>query len=102
MDADFAGCPDINIDTPALPLGRLFIFPAMERIGRGHDHDIAPAFLQIGGPTRLDGGVLGGPEGIGIGEIAVIAEQVGDGRALVAVEVEQGKAGGDGLPAEQP
>src|SRR3546814_17151042 len=74
----------------------------MEMLGRGDDHDIAPAFLQIGSAARRDGLVLRGPEGIGVGEIAVVAEQVGNRRALELAEVEQSEAGGDRLPAEQP
>src|SRR3546814_5264632 len=82
VEGHFAGRTDIDIDAPALALARLLIFPRMEMLGRGDDHDIAPAFLQIGSAARRDGLVLRGPEGIGVGEIAVVAEQVGNRRAL--------------------
>src|SRR3546814_1836546 len=84
VEGHLAGRTDIDIDAPALALRSLLIFPIMEMIGRGDDHDIAPAFLQIGRAARRDGLVLRGPEGISIGEIAVVAEQVGEiGRAHV-------------------
>src|SRR3546814_4633611 len=46
VEGHFAGRTDIDIDAPALALARLLIFPRMEMLGRGDDHDIAPAFLQ--------------------------------------------------------
>src|SRR3546814_4771118 len=84
-----------------LSLRSLLIFPIMEMIGRGDDHDIAPAFLQIGRAARRDGLVLRGPEGISIGEIAVVAEQVGDRRTVEAVQIEQREARRDRLSAEE-
>src|SRR3546814_21154997 len=77
VEGHFAGRTDIDIDAPALALARLLIFPRMEMLGRGDDPDIAPDFLQIGSAARRDGLVLRGPEGIGVGEIAVVAEQIG-------------------------
>src|SRR3546814_1358271 len=71
-------------------------------IGRWDDHYIAPAFLQIGRSARSDGLVLRGPEGISIGEIAVVAEQVGDLRTVEAVQIEQREARRDRLSAEEP
>src|SRR3546814_20096281 len=85
-----------------LSLRSLLIFPIMEMIGRGDDHDIAPAFLQIGRAARRDGLVLRGPEGISIGEIAVVAEQVGARRTVDASQIEQPEALRDRMSDEAP
>src|SRR3546814_12918931 len=71
-------------------------------LGRRHDDRIGPALLDDSRTAGLDRGVLRGPERIGIGEIAVLAEQVGDGRKAARLDVEQRVANRDRLSAEQP
>jgi hypothetical protein len=76
------------------------VLPEVEATaGWNHDH-VRPARLKVGEPPRLDRLVLPGPEFVGIGEIGVLAEQVGDERH--ARRVEQREARRDRLPAEQP
>src|SRR3546814_4754749 len=70
-------------------------------LGRRHDDRIGPALLDDSRTAGLDRGVLRGPERIGIGEIAVLAEQVGDGRKAARLDVEQRVANRDRLSAEQ-
>src|SRR3546814_10087444 len=59
------------------------------------------SLFRSGAAPRLDGGILRGPEGIGIAEIAILAKQVRDD-ARRALGVEQGVLDRDRLPAEQP
>src|SRR3546814_5495831 len=68
---------------------------------RSDDHHIGPSGVEIVAAPRLDGGILRGPEGIGIAEIAILAKQVRDD-ARRALGVEQGVLDRDRLPAEQP
>lgn len=93
---------DGDIDTPALALRGLLVFPAREILARRDDLHPAPPGLDIGGLARIDGGVLRGPERIAVREIAGVAEQVGDDLALVVGEVEQRGGGGNRAAAEQP
>src|SRR3546814_14016047 len=55
----------------------------MEILPRFHDLDIAPARFDQRFASGGNGGVLRAPELIAVGEIAVLAEQVGDDPALV-------------------
>src|SRR3546814_9583000 len=87
--------PIFDIDAPAFPLARFLIFPGREMLGRRHDDRIGPALLDDSRTAGLDRGVLRGPERIGIGEIAVLAEQVGDGRKAARLDVEQRVANRD-------
>src|SRR3546814_8946218 len=48
---------------------------------RSDDHHIGPSGVEIVAAPRLDGGILRGPEGIGIAEIAILAKQVRDDRS---------------------
>src|SRR3546814_16856335 len=57
----------IDVDAPALSLGRLLIFQGVEALGRRDDNDITPARLQIGRASFGDGSVLGGTESPGPG-----------------------------------
>lgn len=102
VEHDFAVGADIDIDAPALALCGLLIFPTVEALGRGDDDHIAPTRLEIGFAPFLDDRVLRRPESIGVGEIAIVAEQVGDQRALVALDIEQRMGRADRLPAKQP
>src|SRR3546814_10268013 len=78
MDGHLAIGAHIDIDAPALALGGLLIFPCREMLAGRDDHRIGPSGLDTGIPLRRDRGILRGPEGIGIAEIAILAEQVGD------------------------
>src|SRR3546814_3249065 len=91
----------IDIDAPALALGGLLIFPCREMLAGRDDHRIGPSGLDTGIPLRRDRGILRGPEGIGIAEIAILAEQVGDD-ALHPLGVEQRMSDRDRLTAEPP
>src|SRR3546814_19951644 len=62
---------------------------AREIFSRRNDHRIAPALVEIGFAALGDHGSLQGPERIGVGEIAVVAEQVGDDREAARIGVEQ-------------
>src|SRR3546814_19216040 len=67
----------LDIDTPALALGRLAMLPCREILAARDDNHIAPSLIEIGVPALRDPVILHLPEGIGVGEIAVFAEQVG-------------------------
>src|SRR3546814_1709221 len=75
-----------DLHLAALGLGRLFIFPRMEILPRLHDLDIGPARFDQRIASGGNGRVLRAPELIAVGEIAVLAEQVGDGPTLVFVQ----------------
>src|SRR3546814_11737684 len=77
------------------------LFRSREGLGRRDDHHIGPSGVEIVAAPRLDGGILRGPEGIGIAEIAILAKQVRDD-ARRALGVEQGVIDRDRLPAAQP
>ena len=102
MKGDLTARAHVDIDAPALALARFLIFPRMEMLGRWHNYDIAPALIEIGDAACCDRRILRRPEGVALGKIEVIAEQIGDGRALESVEIEQCEARRDRLPAEQP
>ncbi len=42
------------------------------------------------------------PKGIGIAELAIVAEQIGDGLAAIVIKIEQREPGRDRLSAEPP
>src|SRR3546814_16793945 len=75
---------------------------AREIFSRRNDHRIAPALVEIGFAALGDHGSLQGPERIGVGEIAVVAEQVGDDREAARIGVEQRMIDLDRRAAEQP
>src|SRR3546814_15978834 len=75
---------------------------AREIFSRRNDHRIAPALVEIGFAALGDHGSLQGPERIGVGEIAVVAEQVGDDREAARIGVEQRLIDLDRRAAEQP
>src|SRR3546814_16471883 len=77
------------------------LFRSREGLGRRDDHHIGPSGVEIVAAPRLDGGILRGPEGIGIAEIAILAKQVRDD-ARRALGVEQGVLDRARLPAEPP
>jgi hypothetical protein len=79
----------INIDAATFAFLCAFIFPCAEMLGWRHDHDIAPSGVEIGLSARFDCGVLRRPKRIRVGEIATLAEQIGDDLISIAVEVEQ-------------
>lgn len=74
---------------------------AMEMMARLEQFDIGPAVRLIGVDTRGDRLVLRLPEAVGVGEAAILAEQVGDDPALILVEREQRRLGRD-IGTEQP
>src|SRR3546814_6146780 len=78
MRFDFAAMADGDEHLAALGLGRLLIFPRMEILPRLHDLDIGPARFDQRIASGGNGRVLRAPELIAVGEIAVLAEQVGD------------------------
>ena len=69
---------------------------------RPKNDDLAPARFKVSQAARLDRRALRFPERISVGEIAVVAEQVGDDLAGVGGKVEQRDTGRDRLSAEQP
>src|SRR3546814_11468843 len=77
------------------------LFRSREGLGRRDDHHIGPSGVEIVAAPRLDGGILRGPEGIGIAEIAILAKQVRDD-ARRDLGVDQGVLERDRLPAEPP
>ncbi len=74
MEHHLALAVDVDIDAPAFALGGLFMLPCLEIDTDGDDLDRAPPVFEIGGLAPLDLRALRGPELIGIGEIAFIAE----------------------------
>src|SRR3546814_5768589 len=86
MRFDFAAMADGDEHLAALGLGRLFIFPRMEILPRLHDLDIGPARFDQRIASGGNGRVLRAPELIAVGEIAVLAEQVGYDPTLVFVQ----------------
>src|SRR3546814_4311050 len=79
----------LDIDAPALALGRFAILPCREIVAARNDDDIGPSGVEIILAARLDHHILCGPEGIAIGKILLLAEQVADDLALVIAKVEQ-------------
>src|SRR3546814_6078658 len=78
------------------------MLPRLEILSRRKNDDLAPSGLAIGLRPRVDRDSLGGPERLGAGEVAVLAEQVGDDLTLIGGKVEQRRAGRNGRAAEQP
>src|SRR3546814_17692887 len=74
----------------------------MEILPRFHDLDIAPARFDQRFASGGNGGVLRAPELIAVGEIAVLAEQVGDDPALVITKRKDRGLGRYRRAAEQP
>src|SRR3546814_4328756 len=91
----------VDIDAPALALRSSDELVAREIFARRDDHDIAPSLVEIGLAAFLDHDILLFPEAIAIGEIAVVAEQVGDDRQPARLGVEQGVFDLDRRAAEQ-
>src|SRR3546814_9010966 len=83
VEDHFAGAPHLDIDAPALALGRFAILPCREIVAARNDDDIGPSGVEIILAARLDHHILCGPEGIAIGKILLLAEQVADDLALV-------------------
>ena len=78
------------------------MFPCLEIDTGRDDLDRAPSVFEIGGLAPLDLGGLRGPELIGIGEIAFVAEQVFDDLAVKVGKIEQRRAGRNRRATEQP
>ena len=91
-----------DIDLAALALRAAFMLPAVERFALRQHDDIVPPGLAVGLDAGFDRFVLHGPEGRDIGEKAVVAEQVGDDAAAVAIDIEQRSADRDRHAAEHP
>ena len=88
VKGDLAAMADGDIDLAALGLGPAFVLPGVEVLARLKDNDLAPSCLAIGIGPFLDGGALRGPELPGIGEVTLLAEQVGDDWTVERGEVE--------------
>src|SRR3546814_8933445 len=93
---------DAHEDLATLLLRAAFMLPAIKVGAAPHGDDIGPAAIAIEVGLLLDLGHLRGPERIGVGKIAVLAEQVGDDLAGVAREVEHRDLGCTRTAAEQP
>src|SRR3546814_3427543 len=91
-----------DLHLAALGLGRLFIFPRMEILPRLHDLDIGPARFDQRIASGGNGRVLRAPELIAVGEIAVLAEQVGDDPTIVFVQWKDRGLGRYRRTAQQP
>src|SRR3546814_4315222 len=74
----------------------------MEILPRLHDLDIGPARFDQRIASGGNGRVLRAPELIAVGEIAVLAEQVGDDPTLVFVQWKDRGLGRYRRTAEQP
>ena len=92
----------LDIDASALALGSVFILPTGEMLVWRDDHDIGPACFEIVGLARIDCGHLRCPEGIAVGEIAVLAKQIGNDLAGIGLKVEQRDTGRNRCAAKQP
>ena len=102
MKGDLTFGVDVDIDPPAFALGGHFMLPCLEIDTGRDDLDRAPPVFEIGGLAPLDLGGLRGPELVGIGEIAFIAEKVFDDLAVEGGKIEQRRAGRNRRAAEQP
>jgi hypothetical protein len=101
VEGHFAALADIDIDAPALALGRLLNSQVGNaRTAARSPHRSSPRPDRRRGAPRSRHSAR--PERVGVGEIAVLAEQVGDGRKPARLDVEQGMFDRDRLPAEQP
>lgn len=74
----------------------------MEILACLQQHHLAPAVVEIGVASGGNRFVLLLPEQVGIGEIAVLAEQVRGDQAGIFVDGKQRHLGGNRLAAEQP
>lgn len=83
VEHDLAAMRDGDIDLAALCFARLLMLPRLEIIVRPENDDVAPSGFEIGQSPRLNRRPLRFPKGIGVGEIALVAEQVGDDLAGV-------------------
>ena len=93
---------DLDVDGAAIGLGGALVVPGVEaRAALQHVH-LRPTRRQQSVAHLGDGRILQAPERIGVGEVALLAEQVGDDGAVVLRLVEQRGAGGDLGAAEQP
>src|SRR3546814_14245210 len=102
VEGDVAPVADGDIDLATFALGPALMLPRLEILSRRKNDDLAPSGLAIGLRPRVDRDSLGGPERLGAGEVAVLAEQVGDDLTLIGGQVEQRRAGRNGRAAEQP
>src|SRR5437763_1629717 len=91
-----------DVDLATLGLAHLFMLPAVERGAWLQHHGIGPALVEIALPQSLDGDLLQRPKAVGIAEIAILAEQVGDYGPRIVGEFELRVPRWDRLPAEQP
>src|SRR3546814_11483409 len=78
------------------------MLPRLEILSRRKNDDLAPSGLAIGLRPRVDRDSLGGPERLGAGEVAFLAEQVGDSLTLLGGKGEQTRAGRNGRAAATP
>src|SRR3546814_16143213 len=74
VEDHFAVAPHLDIDAPALALGRFAILPCREIVAARNDDDIGPSGVEIILAARLNPHILCGPEGIAIGKIFLLAE----------------------------
>src|SRR3546814_5646788 len=72
----------------AFLLGATDMLPAIEILAARHDDDLGPAGVAIEAGLFLDLRHLRGPEIIGTGKIAILAEQVGNDLAGVVCDIE--------------
>ncbi len=99
---DLAARVDRDEHLAALGLGGLFVLVSVEILAHVEHLDRLPALSEITVAKRGDGLVLVGPEEVGVVEITVLAEQVGDDPARIGGQIEDCDLGGDRLTAEQP
>ncbi len=102
VEGDVAAMAGDDIDLAALGLRTALVFPSAERLAMIEQNDLAPPRLLIGRDALLDRLVLRGPERRQIGEVALLAEQVGDDGAGVVLDLEQRGRNRDRSAAEHP
>jgi hypothetical protein len=102
VEDDLAGAAHVDVDASALAPRAFLMLPALERRVGAKDDDLLPSRRAVRVGAGGDGGVLRGPERVGIGEPARFPEQVFGNREAARIDIEQRVIGGNGRAAEEP
>lgn len=102
VETHFAGAGRFDIDPPALFLARLDEILLRKMATAFRRQNLRPPGLEIAVPASGDGLILGRPEHLRAGEIAVLVEKIAHDLAAELCQIEQGHLGADRRAAEQP